>query len=298
LLAELDLLFRLGWRGGVFLVDDNFIGAKPQVKRLLPELAEWSARRCYPFTFLTEASVNLAEDEELLDGMRRAGFRRVFLGIETPAQESLKGAHKSQNLRGDLLQAVRRIQSYGMEVMAGFIVGFDHDPADIFERQINFIRESAIPLAMVGLLNALPGTQLWRRLAQEGRLLAESSGNNTDCSLNFIPKLPAQTLLEGYRSILRTIYSPGEFYQRARHCLERVAHETPAPRQRRLVGDLATLARILVKLGLRDEARVEFWRFLRTALLQHRSQFAEAVRMAAMGYHLRLLARELDCQSG
>src|SRR5262249_13610785 len=157
-------------------------GNKPNVKRLLPELAEWSERQHHPFRFITEASVNLAEDDELLEGMRRAGFRRVFLGLETPVAESLKETQKHQNTRHDMLEAVKKIQSYGMEVMAGFIVGFDHDPDDIFERQINFIRESAIPLAMVGLLHALPDTQLWRRLAREGRLLAESSGNNTDCS--------------------------------------------------------------------------------------------------------------------
>src|SRR5574341_610300 len=194
MLAELDALLRLGWRGMVFIVDDNFIGNKRNVKKLLPELADWSERHGRPFSFITEASVNLAEDDELLDGMRRARFRRVFLGIETPVEASLKEAQKGQNLRGDLLDSVRKIQSYGMEVMAGFIVGFDNDPDDIFERQIRFIRESAIPMAMVGLLSALPDTQLWRRLEREGRLLVESTGNNTDGSLNFIPRMDAARL--------------------------------------------------------------------------------------------------------
>jgi radical SAM superfamily enzyme YgiQ (UPF0313 family) len=162
MLAELDALFRLGWRGMVFIVDDNFIGNKRNVKKLLPALADWSERHRRPFSFITEASVNLAEDEELLDEMRRAHFRRVFLGIETPVEASLKEAQKGQNMRRNLLDSVRKIQSYGMEVMAGFIVGFDNDPDDIFERQIEFIRESAIPFAMVGLLTALPDTQLWR----------------------------------------------------------------------------------------------------------------------------------------
>jgi radical SAM superfamily enzyme YgiQ (UPF0313 family) len=174
LLAELDALYDAGWRGLVFIVDDNFIGNKRNVKRLLPELVKWSNAHRHPFYFATEASVNLAEDEELLDGMRRAGFRRVFLGIETPVEESLKEALKHQNTRGDLLDPVRKIQSYGMDVMAGFLVGFDNDPNDIFERQIRFMRESAIPLAMVGLLTALPDTQLWRRLGLEGRLLGEA----------------------------------------------------------------------------------------------------------------------------
>jgi radical SAM superfamily enzyme YgiQ (UPF0313 family) len=171
MIAELDALLRVGWRGMVFLVDDNFIGNKRNVKHLLPHLADWSERHGRPFSFVTEASVNLAEDDELLGGMRKAGFRRVFLGIETPVENSLIEAKKNQNTRGDLLDSVKKIQGYGMEVMAGFIVGFDNDPDDIFERQIRFIRESAIPLAMVGLLTALPDTQLWRRLKKEGRLL-------------------------------------------------------------------------------------------------------------------------------
>ncbi|MGH7965001.1 MAG: B12-binding domain-containing radical SAM protein, partial [Candidatus Binatia bacterium] len=211
MLAELDALRNAGWRGSVFIVDDNFIGNKRNVKRLLPELAEWQERNGRPFTFITEASVNLAEDDELLEGMRRAGFRRVFLGIETPVAESLKETRKTQNMRGDLLDSVKKIQSYGLEVMGGFIVGFDNDPEDIFERQVNFIRDSAIPLAMVGLLTALPDTQLWRRLKQEGRLLTESSGNNTSDALNFVPKMDPARLIAGYQSIMRTLYSPGEY---------------------------------------------------------------------------------------
>src|SRR5207253_852473 len=201
MLAELDALYDLGWRGIVFIVDDNFIGNKRNVKLLMPELVEWSERHGSPFSFITEASVNLAEDGALLEMMRQANFRRVFLGIETPVEESLKEAQKGQNTRRDLLESVRKIQSYGMEVMAGFIVGFDTDPEDIFERQIKFIQESGIPLAMVGLLTALPDTQLWRRLEREGRLLEESTGNNTDGSLNFIPRMDTGRLVEGYKSI-------------------------------------------------------------------------------------------------
>src|SRR5919112_994491 len=196
-MAELDALYATGWHGLVFIVDDNFIGNKKNVRKLLPDLVEWTERHNQPFSFITEASVNLAEDDALLDMMRRANFRRVFLGIETPVEESLKEAQKGQNTRRDLLDSVRKIQSYGMEVMAGFIVGFDNDPEDIFERQISFIRESAIPLAMVGLLTALPDTQLWRRLKKEGRLLGESGGNNvaTDAPLNFIPRMDTARLV-------------------------------------------------------------------------------------------------------
>src|SRR5262249_51961800 len=171
-LAEFDALRDLGWRGTVFIVDDNFIGNKKNVRRLLPELAKWQKANGYPFSLITESSLNLADDVALLQNMREAGFRRVFIGIETPVEESLQEAQKSQN-RGNLLDSVKTIQSFGIEVMAGFIVGFDNDPEDIFERQIDFIRKSAIPLAMVGLLNALPDTQLWKRLEGEGRLLGE-----------------------------------------------------------------------------------------------------------------------------
>ncbi len=289
MLGELDALFDLGWRGMVFIVDDNFIGNKRNVKKFLPDLAVWSEQHGQPFSFITEASVNLADDEELLEGMQRAGFRRVFLGIETPVEASLIEAQKGQNTRGDLLASVQKIQRYGMEVMAGFIVGFDNDPPDIFARQIEFIRASAIPLALVGLLNALPQTQLWRRLEREGRLLVESTGNNTDGTLNFIPKMDATRLLSGYQTILRTIYSPKEFYQRALDSLERVTAASTEPRRKGLINDVVTLARVVLTLGVRDSVRGAFWHYLRRAFITHRAKFAEAVRLAARGYHFRKL---------
>src|SRR5688572_1600159 len=245
MLAEFEALRDLNWRGTVFIVDDNFIGNKKNVRLLLPELAEWQKRNGYPFSLLTESSVNLADDELLLEDMRKAGFRRVFLGIETPVEESLKEAQKSQN-RGNLLESVKKIQSYGMEVMAGFIVGFDNDPEDVFERQIAFIRESAIPLAMVGLLTALPDTQLWRRLKKEGRLLAESSGNNTSDSLNFVPAMDRTLLVEGYRSVLRNIYNSREYYNRALECLRRVSGTSPEPNRYDLISGLIAFSRIVL----------------------------------------------------
>ncbi|MBV9956979.1 MAG: B12-binding domain-containing radical SAM protein [Acidobacteria bacterium] len=289
-LAELDALHDAGWRGTVFIVDDNFIGNKKQVRLLLPALAEWQERHQHPFELLTEASLNLADDLELLDEMRRAGFRRVFLGIETPVAESLKEAQKKQNMHGDMLDSVKRIQSYGMEVMAGFIVGFDTDPEDIFERQINFIRESAIPLAMVGILTALPDTQLWRRLKEEGRLLAESSGENTNCTLNFVPKMDAAQLIAGYQSIMRTIYNSREYYQRTLECLRRISGDGPAPNHYTLLNGALSMARIALRLGILDSERREFWRFFRRVTSEHREKFAESMRLAAMGYHFRKLA--------
>jgi len=289
MLAEFDALRDLNWRGTVFIVDDNFIGNKKNVRLLLPELAEWQKRNGYPFSLITESSVNLADDEALLDNMRDAGFRRVFLGIETPVEESLKEAQKSQN-RGNLLDSVKKIQSYGMEVMAGFIVGFDNDPADIFERQIDFIRKSAIPLAMVGLLNALPETQLWRRLEREGRLLGEATGNNTVCTFNFKTRMDPAILIQGYQTIMRTIYSPREYYQRALDSMRRTAQQFSEPQHYSVINGLTSLTRVLIKLGVLDRERKEFWRFLSQTLVKHRAKFAESLRLAAMGYHFRKLS--------
>jgi radical SAM superfamily enzyme YgiQ (UPF0313 family) len=288
MLAEFQALLDLNWRGSVFIVDDNFIGNKKNVRQLLPALAEWQKRNGYPFSLLTESSVNLADDVQLLESMRDAGFRRVFLGIETPVKESLEEAQKSQN-RGNLLDAVSKIQSYGMEVMAGFIVGFDNDPEDIFERQIDFIRNSAIPLAMVGLLNALPDTQLWRRLEREGRLLGEASGNNTNCSLNFKTRMDPAVLIEGYQSIMRTIYSPREYYQRALESMKRTAQEFVEPQHYHFVSALAAFTRVLLRLGVFDRERREFWRFFTQTMREDRAKIAESLRLAAMGYHFRKL---------
>jgi radical SAM superfamily enzyme YgiQ (UPF0313 family) len=288
MLAELEALRETGWRGMVFIVDDNFIGNKRNVKRFLPELIRWSERRGFPFSFITEASVNLAEDDQLLEMMRAAGFRRVFLGIETPVEESLKEAQKGQNTRRDLLESVQKIQSYGMEVMAGFIVGFDNDPEDIFERQINFIRESAIPLAMVGLLTALPNTQLWRRLEREGRLLGESHGNNTDCTLNFVPKMDTSRLIEGYKSVIQNIYSASEYYERSLDCLGRLGNQKSEPRAQNFISDLRSFVKLIVTLGVRDaEAAPAFWLYLIRVIKSHRRNFTYAMTLAAMGYHFR-----------
>src|SRR5258708_585043 len=259
MLAELDALRALGWRGTVFIVDDNFIGNKKNVRQFMPDLAEWQEKNGHPFSLLTEASVNLADDDELLGNMRRAGFRRVFLGIETPVEASLKEAQKSQN-RGNLLDSVRKIQSYGMEVMGGFIVGFDNDPEDIFERQIDFIRESAIPLAMVGLLNALPETQLWKRLEKEGRLLGtDASGNNTVCYLNFKTKMDPARLIAGYQSIMRTIYSPREYYQRALDSMKRTQQTETEPQHYTLISTIPSLPQTPLTLGALVPKRTDSW---------------------------------------
>lgn len=289
MIREMDALYRIGWRGLVFIVDDNFIGNRKNVKKLLPEIIDWSRDHGFPFSFITEASLNLAEDDELLQLMRDAGFRRVFLGIETPVEASLKEARKGQNTRRDLLDSVRKIQSFGMEVMGGFIVGFDNDPENVFDRQIEFIRESAVPLAMVGLLAALPNTQLWRRLAKEHRLVSESTGDNTDCTLNFVPRMERKRLIDGYKKILRNIYSPREFYRRALDCLGRFNRDAAEPRNSGFVNDLRMFGRILLTLGIKDPARLEFWKYLFNLLRSYPGEFAHGITLAAMGYHFRKL---------
>jgi len=288
MVAELDQLYERRWRGSVFIVDDNFIGNKRKVKELLPVLVDWNVRHKRPFTFFTEASVNLADDAELLQGMKDAGFTRVFLGIETPVEASLKIAQKMQNTHRSLMESVRRIQSYGMEVMAGFIVGFDTDPDDIFDRQVQFIQESAIPLAMVGLLLALPGTQLYRRLLREGRIVDEGHGNNFECRLNFIPKMNAQRLVEGYRSILQRIYSPDAYYERVRKFL---ATYRPAHHRRRSFSDYVALGRSMLKQGVLGESRGSYWKFVLEAATRYRHAFDTAITLAIMGYHFQTLTR-------
>lgn len=280
--AELDQLHSLGWRGSVFMVDDNFIGNKKSVKALLPRLVEWMRDHKFPFSLYTEASLNLAEDEEMLAMMREAHFTRVFLGIETPVAESLKETTKFQNLRKDLLESVKLIQAYGMEVMAGFIVGFDNDPPDVFDRQIEFIRQAAIPLSMVGLLTALPNTQLWRRLKSEGRLLKASLGNNTLADLNFIPRMDSKVLLDGYQRILQTIYNPREYFQRASAFLSQLGSGSRSPL---VFSDVLALGRSLFRQGLLSNYRWQYWKFLAQSLRLHRHHFSKAITLAIMGHH-------------
>ena len=297
MLCELDALKDAGWRGLVFIVDDNFIGNKKNVRLLMPDLIEWSRTNDFPFSFITEASVNLAEDDALLQQMEDAGFRRVFLGIETPVEASLKEAQKGQNTRRSLIDSIHKIQGYGMEVMAGFIVGFDSDPEDIFDRQINFIRDSAIPLAMVGLLSALPDTQLWRRLEKEGRLEGYHSGNNTDCTLNFIPKMNPERLISGFQAILQNIYSPKEYYARALDCLSRFHQNRIEPRKSTWTKDIKAFCRIIMTLGIRDRARIQFWKYFYQLLRFHPSDFAHGLTLAAMGYHFRRITEKYCARS-
>ena len=289
-LSEIQLLYDLGHRGGIFIVDDNFIGNRVAVKGLLRAIIAWQEDHGRPFTFSTEASVDLAKDDELLDLMVGSGFTMAFVGIETPVAESLVSAHKTKNIGVSLADSVRKIQERGIEVTAGFIVGFDADPEDIAERQIAFIQESGIATAMVGLLTALPKTRLHRRLAAEGRLLAESTGDNTHgLELNFVPKMELTKLVNAYAEVMTTIYDPKSYFERCQVLLSRLPRRSKA--SSRVVGDRSALsnARALINSFIRQTFSPyghHYLRFLGTTILLRPWMFAKAIEKAIEGHSL------------
>jgi radical SAM superfamily enzyme YgiQ (UPF0313 family) len=291
-LAELELLRAQGWTEMVFLVDDNFIGNKVRTRELLREMIAWRERTKPVMGFLTEASINLADDAELRAMMVAAGFRKVFVGIETPDTAALVECHKVQNQGRDLVAAVQTLQRNGLQVMGGFIVGFDSDREDIFKRQFEFIQRSGVVTAMVGLLNALPQTRLYLRLQREGRLETKSSGNNTDATLNFQPKLDREFLESGYRELMKELYEPRAYYQRIRTFLQ---HHRPAgrPSLRLSWADFCAFLKSFWLLGIWYRGRVAYWRFFWSTLLKRPAQFREAIELAIIGYHFRRVAKEL-----
>ena len=286
MIREFNILYDMGWRGRCFIVDDNFIGNKVKVKQLLRDLIPWQQARNFPFTLFTEASVNLAEDNELMRLMTEAGFDSVFLGLETPAEECLLECGKHQNTAKDLVEAVKRIQRNGMEVMGGFIIGFDNDPPNIFERQIAFIQSSGVVKAMIGLLNAIPGTKLYQRLQNEGRLIDNCTGDNCDGSLNFIPKMDADKIRAGYQAVLDNIYSPREYYQRV---LEFLKEYRPIRKRRINWLEIKALIRSMIYLGILEKGKIYYWKLFIRALMFHRAAFGEAISSALFGYHFRKL---------
>jgi radical SAM superfamily enzyme YgiQ (UPF0313 family) len=291
LVAEIEALRVLGWRDGLFVVDDNFIGDKKKTKALLRALVDWRARTGTRMSFLTEASINLAHDAELLALMVAAGFRKVFVGIETPALESLAECHKLHNTQSDMLTDVRTIQRAGIEVMGGFIVGFDSDPRDIFARQFDFIQRAGVPTAMVGLLTALPETRLYKRLKGEGRIESDSTGNNTGASLNFTPRLDREFLVAGYRDLMKRLYEPRVYYRRIRVFLDhhRPSH-VPLGFSAR---DVLALTRSLWVLGVQHRGRWAYWRLFWSTLLRRPHQFHDAIELVIQGHHLRRVASSL-----
>lgn len=286
-LLELESLLSAGWKGGIFIVDDNFIGNRKQLKeKLLPELIRWQENHNYPFTFSTEVSINLADDPQLISQMVNAGFNAVFVGIETPSTNALTECGKTQNLHRNLTESIHALQRMGLTVSGGFIVGFDSDSPEIFDTQIEFIQQSGIVMAMVGLLSALPGTKLASRLKKEKRLLEIASGNNMDGSINFIPKMEYKTLIRGYHNILKTIYAQPQFYRRITNFLDNF-------RQPRGIGnrisfrEIKALIRSFWKLGILGRGRHHFWWLIIRSLFKYPRKFPLAVTMAIYGFHFR-----------
>ncbi len=290
IIAELNRLYDLGWRSQVFFVDDNFIGNKLFLKTdLLPALIGWRKNKSGN-VFCTEASINLADDPALMDLMVQAGFTTVFIGIETPDENCLIECSKIQNKNRDLVGDVKRIQRVGLQVQGGFIVGFDNDQPSIFQRQIDFIQNSGIVTAMVGLLQAPPGTRLYERMKKEDRLCAEATGDNADGTTNIVPIMSLETLKVGYRQILDHIYSPGPYYQRIRTFL----CEYPPPRVRAKFQFAHLLAFVLAffRLGILDRERVHYWKLLFWTQFRHPRLIPHAVLFAINGYHFRKICEQ------
>jgi radical SAM superfamily enzyme YgiQ (UPF0313 family) len=289
-LAELDGLRSLGWQGKVFFVDDNFIGNKKHLKEeLLPALAAWQQRGTR-MPFYTEASINLADDLPLMQAMRKAGFESVFVGIETPDEETLRTCGKNQNTRRDLVANVRTIQRQGLEVQAGFIVGFDGDTPSVFQRQIDFIQRSGIAVAMVGMLQAVRGTRLHDRLEREGRLIGSTSGDNVDGSTNVLPTMGLDALIAGYHHVLRSIYSPRPYYERIRTFLGE--YRPPDIREKLHWTKGLALLRSMLTLGVLGPERFHYWHLLGWTLLRKPRLLPWAVSLAIFGHHFRLVCVE------
>jgi radical SAM superfamily enzyme YgiQ (UPF0313 family) len=289
MLAEMEALYKRGWRGALFIVDDNFIGNKNKLKQeILPAIIQWSKKRKHPFELFTEVSINLVDDEELMQLMVKAGFSRVFIGIETPNEASLTECSKNQNKSRDLVAAVKTIQNHGLEVMGGFIVGFDNDPASIFKTQINFIQKSGIVTAMVGLLNAPRGTRLYQRLKGENRLTKENmSGDNMDYSLNFKPKMNRDSLISGYHHVLNTIYAPKPYYERIKTLLREYKPRARARIPKFSFHQIQGLVNCMWFLGIREKGRRYYWRLFASTLILRPRSFPLFVTLAAYGYHFR-----------
>lgn len=285
LINELDKIYDLGWRRGIFIVDDNFIGNKRALKtEVLPAMIEWrqDKKGC---RFVTEASVNLSDDDELIEMMIAAGFTQVFVGIETPDDNALAECSKSQNRNRDLVSSVKKLQQKGLQVMGGFIVGFDSDDETIFERMIEFIQESGIVTAMVGLLQAPVGTRLYQRMLREGRIRNIYSGDNVDGETNIIPKMDLDTLKSGYRKILESIYSAKGFYERVRTFLK---NYTPASHAVTFQwGEIAALFSSMFQIGVKSKERWDYWKLFFWTLFHFPKKFPLAITFTIYGYHFR-----------
>jgi radical SAM superfamily enzyme YgiQ (UPF0313 family) len=293
-LDEIEILYNSGWRSSILFVDDNFIGNKRKLKsEVLPAIIEWMKEKKYPFTFATEVSINLADDEELMMRMTDAGFDTVFVGIETPNDEGLSECNKITNRGRDLLASVKTLQNHGFEVRGGFIVGFDSDPPSIFQSQIDFIRKSGIVIAMVGILCAPPETRLYKRLEKDNRILPGFSGINTDGETNIIPKMPHEILVQGYRQILGTIYTPKQYYRRINTFFDE--HQ---PRSKVSVSlklhHIVTLLKAMWILGVKEKGRKQYCDALVSIVLNKPKVLPLFISYAIQGFHLRKVTQAIQ----
>lgn len=288
ILSELEALYSSGWRQNVFFVDDNFIGNKESIKNdVLPALINWMEKKGYPFTFQTESSINLADDEKLMNLMVKAGFDMVFIGIESPNEESLIECNKHQNKNRDLLACIKKCQRAGLQVQGGFILGFDNDPESIFETLIKFIQESGVITAMVGLLNAPRGTKLYQRLAKEGRILSGMTGNNTDFSINFVPKMEHKSLIDGYAKVLGFIYEPKYYYARIMRFFKEYNTLYQKTKFNINFSNLSALFKSIFRLGIIGRERVYYWKLFFWTLFKRPDLFPMAITFSIYGYHFR-----------
>ncbi|HOL82517.1 MAG TPA: DUF4070 domain-containing protein, partial [Caldisericia bacterium] len=294
MIDEFNALYNIKWRGSVFIVDDNFIGNKKNAKEMLKYLIEWQKERNYPFSLLTECSINLVDDEELMDLMIEANFNKVFIGIETPEEESLKEINKIQNIKRNLIDSIKTLQNKGFEVMGGFIVGFDNDNISTFPKMLNFIQKSGIATAMVGLLNVLPKTKLFERLKNENRILTISSGNNTDFTINFIPKnITKDELLNGYRQLIKDLYSYKYFYERLWNFIKNFnPKEKHKVNFKEVMYGANAFFRSVYKLGIIESSRSYYWKtFFKTLFVKPKAIVIE-VTLTIYGYHFKKVYEE------
>jgi radical SAM superfamily enzyme YgiQ (UPF0313 family) len=287
---ELDVVLATGFRGSLFVVDDNFVGNRKETLNLLEPLGEWMRQHRFPFQIFTEASVDLANCDDLIAKMVAAGFDSVFVGIETPSPKALRETHKTQNLALDLEAAVEKLIRSGLDVMAGFIMGFDADDAAALDRQRRWVLRSAIPQAMIGILTALPGTQLERRLVREGRLIDRSSGE-TFGRPNFRTHVPEDTLLETYGDAIREIYEPEQYFARCLRAIElRPGTDSAMSLPWRYA--IGCLLRSLWHQGILGDYRRAYWRFLGKVVRRAPRRLARAVALAIAGEHMIRYTRE------
>ena len=285
LLAELECLYDLGWRGAVFMVDDNFIGNKRNVKLLLKELKVWMEQKGYPFGLTTEASVDLAKDDELMELMVECNFKKVFLGIETPDRDSLALTNKFQNTRDPLTESIDKITRAGMQVMAGFIIGFDGEKAHAGDRIAQFVEQTAIPMAMFSMLQALPSTALWNRLEKEGRLLNGSANINQTTLMNFVPTRNIEDIATEYVDAFWQLYDPTAYLNRIFRYYMKLGESKNVVSKRTSLKSVRALGLLLWKQGVLAQTRLLFWRNLIQVLVKKPRQLEIYLTLCAYLEH-------------